>query len=121
MEATQVKIDPITAKRPTNAELAKGINQVHDCLEEHKRSTSRAIRGLRRKTEIVERDVKEIKSKVTSSPFTQPQWKQFYRQVLAVITALGALIFLLKVMYFAWPGVEKAALELWKAVVEGIF
>lgn len=39
VEPRAVKIDPITSAKPTNAELAKGFNQIHACLEDHKEST----------------------------------------------------------------------------------
>ena len=127
-------IDPITKAKPTNADLAKGINQIHTCFEDHKRITRegvaaavRASADAAKKAAIASDDIATIrealglaegKKKVAglSSPF-----KAFIRSAGATVTGVGALVLLYRFVVAVAPSAWRFLEALNHIVLSGKF
>lgn len=129
-----VLIDPITSARPSNSDLAKGINQIHVCFEEHKRVTKRSQTLIGRKAEAARKEAKAARAEVTairqalgitpgqkkvaglSTPF-----KAFIRSVGAAATAMGGLVLLYRFAIAVAPKAWSFLLALNHVILDGKF
>jgi hypothetical protein len=102
-----VKIDPITNPNPTNLDLLKMVMQVHECVEDGKKVTKRAVARVAVKAEAARveaaaarRDITSIKSALGITEGKkhvsglQSPFKAFMRSAGATATAMGGLILL---------------------------
>jgi hypothetical protein len=104
-----VKIDPITTNKPTNADLARGFNQLHACHEDSKDKieTIQQALGL---------TAGQKKVSGLSTPF-----KAWFRSVLAVMTGLGGVVMAYRVAVALWPGTWAFLLNLNHVILTGKF
>lgn len=107
-----MKIDPITKTHPSNADLARQGNQLHDCLE-----------SAHSKIDNVTIVVDEIKASLApkgrkaaglSTPLTA-----FLRTAGATATSIGGMVLLYKVALVAGPIIVSAALAVDHAIRTG--
>lgn len=117
-EPTALKIEPITSPRPSNRQLAEGVNQVHLCLEDHRQHTARELRGIkadmRKLTEAL--GVGEVKKKTVAMQTPRAAWWRTFIATASAITALGATLRLAEVL---WPWLTGAAIALVHAMAAG--
>ena len=114
-----MKIDPIDTDDPSNHDLLKMLMQVHDCVEDGKAVTKRAVARVAVKAQAAKvaaaktsKDVEAIKramgltegSKKVAGLSTP--WKAFVRTAGASATAMGGLLlfyrFAVSVAPYAW-------------------
>lgn len=125
MTGAAVDIKPITKAKPSNVDLAAGINQVHACFEEHKRSTSLQLAHVKTQVDKAARDAREatldtkaIKIAMGLVGDKKPvaglssNWVSFRRTVFATTTSLTAAVVVYKVFVIAWPSLR----VLWDSV-----
>jgi hypothetical protein len=90
----RVNVEPIPTKNPTNADLARGFNQIHTCLDETRGTLDRVVAALGL----------DDKGKPVAGLST-PR-KAFIRTVLAVTTSIivlaGAYRFLVAISPSVW-------------------
>lgn len=115
-----MKIDPITSLRPTNRELGEGINQIHDCFEDYKGTTDRAMKTLRD-------EVKDIKTalgidgdrrRVSGLSSTRGA---FFRTFGATMASMGGVVIVWKILAVAAPSLALLFKTLNDAVLTGKF
>jgi len=129
-----VEIDPITTDDPSNHDLLKLIVQVHECVEDGKRVTKRAVARVAAKAEAARieaaagrRDVTAIKSALgltegrkEVAALSSPR-KAFLRNVWATATAMGGLILLYRFAIAIGPGVWTFLQNLNHVILTGKF
>lgn len=122
-ETKDVQIDPLISPKPTNAQLARQGNQLHECVESLRDETQKELKGVKREIKGLSQEVAEIrehllpKGKKVAGLSTDGQ--AFRRTVWAVATGGGALVFFYKVAIAIWPGVVAIALDLDHAIRSG--
>jgi hypothetical protein len=104
-----VNVDPINTTRPTNADLARGFNQLHDCHEDTKAK------------------VVQIQHALGITPGGKPvaglstPLKAFIRTVGATVTAIVALVFVYRFAVAIAPGAWHFLQALNQAILSGKF
>lgn len=122
-----MQIDPITKSKPTIADVAKGFNQIHACLEDHKERMTVELAAAAKEALAARTDVASIrealgltdpKKKVAAlaSPF-----QAFTRNAVSSTTGLVACIFIYRMAVAVWPGFWGFLLALNHAVLTGKF
>lgn len=104
-----VKTDPITAAKPTNAELANGINQLHLCHED----TKTKIEAIQ---EALGLNHGQKKVAGLSSP-----WRAFLRSTGATATAVTGLVLLWRVTATLAPDIWLLLVHLNEAIISKKF
>jgi hypothetical protein len=111
-----VNVDPITASKPTNADLARGVNQLHACHEDTKG-----------KVEDTQVRVGNIELALGIVPGGKPvaglstPWKAFVRTVGATVTAIVALVFVYRFAVTIGPAAWHFLEALNHAILSGKF
>lgn len=110
-------------ENPTNGDLANGITQLHECLEEHRKFTAKNIRTVQNQTRQSNKNQKLIKASVNDIKITvenlqtkfiteDPKHKPFilmgqkealFKVFLAVGAAMGAVSACWKFIGFSLP------------------
>jgi len=104
-----MRVDPITSPRPTNADLAKGFNQLHACHEDTKEKVVEIQHALG-----ITPGGKRVAG--LSTPF-----KAFIRTAGATATAIGGLLLFYRAAVAIWPSAWAFLLALNHAVLSGKF
>jgi hypothetical protein len=143
-EKVAMEIDPIpVGRRVTNEELARGLNQVHQCFEDHKKATERhfklthhyidEVKGVQK---TVASDLEVMKANQIRTQIAlgiiQPEdngkappkpmalwstWQFVWKGALSFGSAMSALFLISKVGVAIWPQVEAIALAIWKVAI----
>lgn len=88
-----MKMDPVPQDRPSNKDLARGLNQVHECLESHKRENDKHFLKLGK-------ELAGLKSGLGMDPgqkqtiATNTGRQSFIRTALATASSVGGLFLL---------------------------
>lgn len=118
-----MKVEPIDEEEPTPQALAKGINQVHRCLETHRRNVdpklktlSRSYTRLRDGQGDLVKDVAAIKKALridddgkSASVAAQRPWVARLQQAGAVGGGIIVALTFLRLVAAIWPQIKAAA------------
>jgi hypothetical protein len=117
-EPPAVKIDPITSVRPTNADLGRGVNQLHECLEglktDHNRRLGRVERDMREVKDAL--GVGDVKKKTAGTQTPRAAWWRTFAATGGAIAAAGVV---LRTSEVIWPWVKGAAVAIYHAMLAG--
>jgi hypothetical protein len=117
-EPPAVKIDPLIKARPSNQDLAKQGNQLHECLEglklDHNRRLGRVERDIRAVKEAL--GVGDIKKKTLATQTPRAAWWRTFAATGGAIAAAGVV---LRTSEVIWPWVKGAAMAIYHAMLAG--
>ena len=117
--AMAMKMDPLPQICPTNKDLARGLNQVHDCLEDHKRLTEKNFKTLRGEMTTI-KDGLGLQPGQRPSVGTSTPWEAWRRTVFATTTAITSVAVIYKIGLTIGPGVWEAIKALLHAAAHGL-
>lgn len=115
-----VKGDLIESERPTNRDLATGINHLNRRFDAHQDDDRKAFGSIRK--DIVELKIAlglNAQGKRASGLSTPRQ--AFWRTVLASLSSMGGVLIVWKMLAVIWPAVAVAFTVLNKAIITGNF
>lgn len=112
--APPVEFDRITSARPTNKELARGVDQVHTCLEDHRNHTSREFKHVR--SDLKELRAALIDKKTVATQTPGAAWVRTFLASGGAIAACGAVLRLSEVL---WPWFKGASVAVFHAMQAG--
>lgn len=129
-----MQIDPISSVKPSNADLARGINQIHACFEDHKAITQRGVASATKAAAVAAEKAAKASADIVSIRealgLTEGQkkvaglstpFKAFLRTAGASASALVAVIFFLRLSVALWPGVWSFVQTIWHVLMTGKF
>lgn len=125
-EPNEVKIDPITKAKPTNADLAQGINQVHKCFEDHKEHTSKELKTMRHELQGQSRTLSMVTRSLGLGEDGKPvsgllsNWQAFWRTVAASTASITTVFVLYKIAIVVGPALWLGIVALNKALRSGL-
>lgn len=99
----ELRIEPLNKARPTNSDIAKLANQIHDCLEDHRAKTEASFVEVKADVSMLKEKLLSRKTVATSSTFAA-----YMRSVWAVLTAFGTLLLAYKAWTIVWPPLDAA-------------
>lgn len=108
-----MKIDPITSVKPTNSDLARGFNQIHACLEDHKDTTEANFRELKEALGLTggKREVAGLSSPIVA----------FWRTTGASGLSFAGLWVVYKFLVVNWPNISALIHGVNAGIVAGKF
>lgn len=102
-----MRVDPIKTSKPTNADLARGFNQLHICHEDTKTKVETILSGL------------GLDEGGKPTLATSSRMASFWRSAGSVVVGGTGLVFVVKVAVIGGPFVWAAIVAFYHAIASG--
>lgn len=119
-----MKVEPVPETGATNDELARGVNQLHQCLEDEKRKTAKHRLNVNRSLREIRTEQKRVAAALVGDAkrpklgtMTTFQWG--WRAALSAGSGIGGVFVLYRIALALWPSALQAIHAINQLAVSG--